>query len=170
MFLRVIGASCILTVCGGVGFMLAERHMKELRSMRQLIRILDFMENELLFNLPALPFLCRQAAEETGGVLKRVFISFAQELENQISPNADMCMQAAVNRSRDIPAMTRSALLLLGGQLGRFDLQGQVKGLQTLRQTCLRKLKELEQNKDSRVRSYKTLGLCAGAALVILFI
>ena len=169
MFLRIIGASCVLAVCGGIGFVLAEKHMKETHTLRQLIGVLDYMESELLFHLSPLPILCRQAAKEVDGVLERAFTSFALELENQVSPNVDVCMRAAVSKIHDLPEISKYALIQLGSQLGRFDLQGQVKEIETVRCFCRAKLKELDQNKDKRVRGYKTLGLCAGAALVILF-
>ena len=62
------------------------------------------------------------------------------------------------------------ALILLGRWLGRFDLDGQLKGLDAVRQECRRHLEELNNNREVRLRSYQTLGLCAGAAIAILFI
>lgn len=170
MILRIIGSVCILVVCGGFGFMLSAKHLKEERTLRQLILILDNLENELLFRLSPLPVLCRHTAEESEGVLGNLFLIFAQELESQISPNVEKCMFVALSKIHDLPEKTRSVLVLLGRQLGKFALQGQLKGLETVRQACRRKLKELEENKENRIRGYKTLGLCAGAALVILFI
>ena len=170
MFLRIIGASCVLIVCGGFGFMLAESHIKQMRSLRQLIRILDYMESELMFRLSPLPVLSRHAAKEAEGRLAQVFLQFAIELENQISPNAEVCMHAALSKVRDLPELTKYALTQLGSQLGKFDFHGQLKGLETIRQFCRRKLLELDQSKDQNTRGYKTLGLCAGAALVILFL
>ena len=56
----------------------------------------------------------------------------------------------------------------LGSSLGRFDLSGQLKGLQSVRGECLRELESLEKNQPERLKSYQTLGMCAGAALVII--
>ena len=61
-------------------------------------------------------------------------------------------------------------MLLLGKSIGRFDMDGQIKGLEAVRQDCRRRLDELSKDRDTRLRSYQTLGLCAGAALAILFI
>jgi hypothetical protein len=58
----------------------------------------------------------------------------------------------------------------LGQSLGRFDLNGQLLGIAAVRNTCRSKLQQFEKNKEVRLRSYQTLGLCAGAALAILFI
>ena len=59
---------------------------------------------------------------------------------------------------------------MLGTSLGRFDLTGQLNGLEQVRSHCRRELEALAGNRDQRVRGYQTLGICAGAALAILFV
>ena len=79
-------------------------------------------------------------------------------------------MRSALTRVPDIPSGTRRALSELGTTLGRFDLAGQLKGLETVRGECRRELEQMNVNKDVRLRSYQTLGFCAGAAVAILLI
>ena len=55
-------------------------------------------------------------------------------------------------------------------QIGRFDLEGQLQGLESVRVYCRDQLDNLAKDRDVRLRSYQTLGLCAGAALAILFV
>jgi hypothetical protein len=59
---------------------------------------------------------------------------------------------------------------MLGTSLGRYDLQGQLNGIESVRIRCRSDLEELERNRDVRLRSYQRLGLCAGCALAILFL
>jgi hypothetical protein len=54
--------------------------------------------------------------------------------------------------------------------LGRFDLAGQVQGLQSVKKQAEFELGRLQQNQDVRIRGYQTLGFCAGAALVVMFL
>ena len=170
MSLKVIGSFFIILGCGGFGFKLAANHLREEKTLRQLIAVLDYMECELQYHLTPLPALCRQAAAESTGVICQIFLCLAQELEDQISPDVERCMTAALSRIKDIPKLASEILILLGRSLGRFNLEGQIKGLEAVRQECRRFLEGLNQNKEVRLRSYQTLGLCAGAAIVILFI
>ena len=156
--------------CGVFGYSLAAIHRKEVKYLRQLIAVLDYMECELQYRLTPLPSLCRQAASESSGVICQLFSNFTEELEDYTSPSPDECMKAAIRRCAEIPRVTRECLLLLGRSLGRFDLDGQLRGLEAVRQTCRQKLDGLEANKEVRLRSYQTLGLCAGAAMAILLI
>lgn len=170
MILKIIGAILVIAGCGGFGFKLAACHLREEKTLRQFISSLDFMECELQYHLTPLPALCRQTAAESSGVIRQVFLLLAIELEDQISPDVDRCMTAVLSKMADIPRLTKTAMVNLGRSLGRFDMEGQIKGLDAIRQECRRNLDGLNQNKDVRLRSYQTLGLCAGAAIVILFI
>lgn len=170
MDLKIFGAILIIVGCGGVGIMIAAAHVREERLLRQLISALDYMECELQYRLTPLPELCRSTAAQSNGLMQSLFLTLAAELEDQISPDVERCVTAALSKVRDMPAATKDAFEHLGHTLGRFDLEGQVKGLEHARQDCRRKLSGLEKNRDTRLRSYQTLGLCAGAALVILFI
>lgn len=169
MTYKWIGAILVITGCGGFGFSMAASHRREEKLLLQLIHILQFMECELQYRLTPLPELCRQAGEEVSGVLRDVFLNLVREMDWQTSPDVHSCMSMALKRSHDIPNSLKKLLLQLGNTLGRFDLPGQVRGLQSAQVSCEAALKKLEKNRDSRLRSYQTLGLCAGAALAILF-
>lgn len=170
MNIKLIGALLVVVSCGGFGFSLAAAHRRETRSMRQMIGLLEYISCELQYNLTPLPQLISQAAGESKGVLKDVLTAFLTELEDQISPNVSNCMHCALSHCSEVPEHTRESLKELGRSLGKFDAKGQLESLDAVRLSCKKKLERLESNKDVRMRSYQTLGLCAGAALAILLI
>lgn len=165
-----IGAIMVIVGCGGFGFSLAAAHRREEKTLRQLIFALDYMECELQYRLTPLPDLCRQAASEQHGCIRDVMMNLSRELDAQVSPDVERCMQAAISMVEDIPKHTKSALLDMGKTLGRFDLSGQLKGMEQVRAACRSELDVLRTNREPRLRSYQTLGLCAGAALAILLV
>lgn len=164
-----IGAVLVIVGCGGFGFSLAAGHRRQEQLLHQLIRALQYMEWELQYRLTPLPELCRNAGKEAGGILRDILLNLARELDWQASPDVYSCMTAALKQSRDLPQNTKKLLLHLGRSLGRFDLQGQIQGLEAVRTACEGELAALGKNRDVRLRTYQTLGLCAGAALAILF-
>lgn len=168
--LKMIGIVLVISACGGVGFAIAAVHRREESSLRQLVSILDFMECELQYRLTPLPELCRLCSKEFPQMPGKVFAELATEMEQQISPDVTYCMASVLNRMKDIPPITRKEFALLGRTVGKFDLMGQLKGLEGVRQDCQLNLERLANNRDNRLRSYQTLGLCAGAALAILLI
>lgn len=170
MIVKLLGSIFIIIASLWFGMMIAIFHKKEVLAMKNLICALDYMECELQYRMFALPDLCRLTSGECSGVLRSVFAALANELEDQISPDVRCCMQSVLSHQKNIPPQTLSCLYYLGDSLGRFDLQGQLKGLDDVRAECREKLNRIMGNADVRIRSYQTLGLCAGAALVILLI
>ena len=170
MSLKLVGAILIILGCGGVGFSMAAAHRREEKALRQLIGALDYMGCELQYRLTPLPELCANAAAESGGTVSQVLLLLASELEAQIAPDAAACMKVAVSKVSRLPRRARNNLLALGSCLGRFDLHGQLSGLETTRNQCRQELDELTTDRELRLRSYQTLGLCAGSALAILFL
>lgn len=170
MYYKWIGAVLVIAGCGGYGFSLAAGYRKEEEALRQLARMIGFMECELQYRLTPLPELCRQAAGECKGKLRDVMLCLAVELEQQSMPEVFGCMKMALRSVPELPRSAKRILMQLGRSLGRFDLPGQIKGLQALETTCIAQRKELAKNRDLRLKSYQTLSLCAGAALAILFL
>lgn len=170
MNMKWIGAALVIACCGWFGFSFAASHRREEQALKQLIGVLDYISCELQYRLTPLPELCRKAAANTGGIIALLFDTLAQEMEDQFSPNVSSCMNAAIRKIRNIPSKAEDKLVMLGRSLGRFDIQGQLLELEAVRQECVSALDSLTQNREARLRSYQTLGLCAGAALVILFI
>lgn len=167
---KLIGAVIIMASCGGYGFFLAYQHQYILRLLKQLHRILDRMGWELQYRLRPIPELCRCVSSEQKGVLAEVFLRLAIELENQMQPDCQRCMFITLESTAALPKVIKSLLNELGNELGRYDLHGQLEGINSVLQLVLGQIRELERDKGKRVLGYKTLGLCAGAALVILFI
>lgn len=170
MNIRLFGAVLVMLGCGSFGFLVASSHRREVRSLQQLLSALDYMQCELQYRMTPLPDLCRQTAACGKGAIRNVFVLLAEELEDRLSPDVAGCMDAVLDKQSDLPCKSRQMLEVLGGNLGRFDLEGQLQGLETSRQACRCSLEELTQDQNIRLRSYKTLGLCAGAALAILLV
>ena len=159
----------ILLACGGAGFFLVAGYRRQEHNPRQLIRALEYMECELQYKMTPLPELCSSASQVCTGCLRSVLQDLCLELESQVTPDATTCMNAVVAKE-DISLNLQRCLMRLGDSLGRFDLHGQLQGLISVKKYAEFELEKLCQNHDVRVRGYQTLGLCAGAALVILFL
>lgn len=167
MNLKWIGAVAVFVGCGGFGFRMAAIHRRQEKELRDLITALDVLSNELRYRLSPLPELCCQVAASLPGKVGKAFGLLHIELERQIASDASYCVNAAVHRS-ELSPVVGNLFLDLGRTLGRFDLDGQLQGIEAVRKDASAALDMLVKDKDARLRSYQTLGLCAGAALAIL--
>lgn len=170
MNIRLIGAVLIVLSCGGFGFCVAASYRRELALLRSMVYMTELMQCELSFRVLPLPELCRQVGKKVGGTVGTVLKQLSLELERQIRPDAVSCMHCVLSEMKDIPVSVRRLFIKIGATLGQYDLSGQLQGLNTVRESCTSVIQRLEKNRDNRLRTYQTLGVCAGTALVIILI
>lgn len=170
MTIKVLGAICIILACGSIGFLQAFTFRQKENMLQQLVHAVQFMICELQYHQTPLPQLMRMSAAESNGTVGKILFAYGEELDRQLAPDAACCMNAVIAQIPKLPSILRERLLLLGRSMGRFDLTGQIAGLEAVCQLCKRDLDGMSVNRDVRLRSYLTLGLCAGIALVILFV
>lgn len=170
MIIKWVGSLCIMVSCGGMGISLAYKQLRDLKLVEQFIRILVRMECEIRYCLRPIPELFRIVSHEEKGCLGNLFYRTAVELDNQIQPDVEQCLHMALYAINNIPDGILTLVKQLGRDLGRYDMQEQLLGIERLRESAEEYRSELSRDKTKRIRGYQTLGLCAGAALVILFI
>ena len=167
--LRMMGGLCIVAGSGAFGFAMAAASRREERQLRELLGALEYLSSELSYRLTSLPKLCRGAAEGRGGAVADFCLNLARELEQQTEPDVQSCVKRILGQM-EMPATLRRILEELGQTLGRFDLPGQLRGLELSIRETERVLRAIREGAPERRRSWQTLGLCIGAALAILFI
>ena len=167
--LRLMGAGCIVAGSGAFGFAMAAASRAEERQLRALLGALEYLSCELSYRLTPLPNLCRGAAEGRGGAVAEFFRSLAGALERQQEPDVQGCVRMILSEL-ELPGSLGRILGELGQTLGRFDLPGQLRGLELGIRETEQALRTIREGAPERRRSWQTLGLCVGAALAILFV
>ena len=170
MGIKWMGAIFVVLGCGGFGFSIASAHRKEEKMMRQMLYALQNMEWELQYRLTSLPEICIVAGKETDGILRKIFLSLSEELSGKTEPDASACLAGVLRRYKELPAKLRKIFRHLGSVLGRYDLEGQLQGIHAVQEELSLQLKDCGRERDQRLRSYHTLGLCAGMALAIILV
>ena len=165
--IRLMGACCIVTGCGSFGFAMAAANRREEAELVRLISALEYMSCELGYRMTPLAALCRGAAN--GGLVGRFLTELASELEKGTAPDVQVCVRSVLNRLQ-VPKLLGRHLGELGTTLGRFDLPGQLRGLEGAIRTAGDSLRRFREGAEGRRRSWQALGLCAGAAIAILFV
>lgn len=169
--MKVLGAVLICVCCGWFGFSLSSAHKREERNLKQLIASLEYMQCEIQYRLLTLPELCLQASSVCEkGPVRDFWVAFKQELDQQLTAEVQPCLLAALDHTPQMTGITRECLLSIGKDLGIFDMDGQISALESSEIYCKERLENHCAGKDEQRRSYQTLGICAGAALVIILI
>lgn len=167
--IRVLGACCIFAGCGGFGFSMAAAHRREEAELRQFLSALEFMSCELAYRMTPLSALCYAAADGRSGSVRTFLTELARALDAQTAPDVQGCVHDVLSRLQPSKRLTRQ-MQELGATLGRFDLPGQLRGLEGAIRSTEEALRTIRDGAADRRRSYQTLGLCVGAAMAILFL
>ncbi len=167
--MKWMGALLILLGCGGSGFYLAASYRREEGMLQQLLDSIGWMLCELRCHGTDLPALFFRLAQRTPGPLGVLYEAVAQQLSNRVAPDAHACMQSALVQV-SLPEKVRTLVISLGHSLGEFHLEGQLRQLEGLQMQCGQILEEHRRSRDSRVRTYQTIGVCSGMALAILLL
>ena len=158
----------IIAGSGGIGAVMLLQYLQASRALRQLSVALETMICEVQYKLSPLSVMCRAAARSTEGTVRKLLYAFAEELDKQIAPDAYQCMCSAIHKTEKLSGAILPHLRKLGKSMGQFDLEGQIRMLESALSDCRKSIGELEENRQYRIRSYQTLSICAGVALAVL--
>lgn len=170
MMYKFWGAALVVLSCGGFGFTMAAAHRREVRMLNAFIAAISFMRCELQYRCTPLPELCKKTSVMMQNMIGRFFHILSVELESQICPDTRSCALNALSKIKELPRSVQDCIISMADTLGCFDLEGQLQGLSQAEQQAGRILEKLTYEQDKRLRSYQTLGLCAGAALAIILV
>lgn len=169
MPVRILGATLTVISCAFFGFRVSWEYLGRLRFLRQLLDVLDEMENRLSFQCSPLPELVQAAAERGKGEVYRLLKAFADALENHAFADAAGCMRFVLD-AENPDTFRRRLLMQLGRSLGRFDLEGQKRELEKLREIVRREILKMEQSQPETLRTWRILGIYGGIALAVLLL
>lgn len=168
--LKLIGIFLIVGGCGSCGFAMAGEYRRLEACFRQTVSALEIIQCEIQYRLTPVPEVCRILTRACTGPVGAFFEELGRELALPDAGELYVCAGAAASRVGDLPPSCRQVLLDLCSMLGRYDVEGQLVAIVAAKEACTRNLEEITAGQADRMKSYKALGLCGGAALAILLL
>lgn len=170
MIIKLFGAILILLGCGLFGIMCASSYRKEIKTLGGFIDLINAVSCELQYKASKLQDVFAGLSDAMKSPISDFCRILSSEFESQVQPCVPECIYAALAKCQNIPRSTERHIVQMGLTLGRFDLDGQLSELNAVRKEAESALTELRSQQEMKTRNIKTLALCAGAAIVILFI
>lgn len=169
--MRLLG---VLLLSGGfwaLGLCGARRLKRRESELKELIAGLETVKRELKYCLAPLPELFRCAAEQTAGEVALLFSCCADRMESMGGHTfCRVWKQVLMERRFCLDRTDLMELEQLGGILGRYDADEQLRAIE---QTAARLEEQCRQAEEQSVRLgkvYTVLGLAAGMFTIIFFI
>ena len=169
--LRLVGALLLLLSGGLLGLGAAGQLGEHVRCLQALDGALERMERELAFRLTPMPELLSRLARSTpdpaGALFAQCLAGFDRLEEEGL---AGLWRQAVQAAKLPLEREELDLLIGLGEVLGRYDGAGQQEAVAAVRLELLPYLRRAEEERTRLGRVYGTLGLTAGAFLVLLLV
>ena len=165
-FLRMLGAALILGTSAWVGFREASGLRRTEHTLRELDAALGLMECEL--SCAALTFLplCNRLSEKSPGSVGAYFRLLSEAGEPLPGGSGRAVRRAGLR----LPEAAERSLERLMDGFGAYDLDRQLGQLALARTELEAEADKIRGGLESGCRIRRLLGLCAGAALLILVI
>ena len=169
-YLRFLGAAFVVLSSAWVGFASARRLRRAGRELDELRAALEQMESELRCAAPTYAALCQRLAERSTGAVSGFFSALATDAAAPDFEPVGATRRAVERSGLCLPPASFLSLEQLLDGFGRFDLAGQLRQLGLAREALTHQAGRLREQTEAKCRSYEILGLCAGAAVLILVV
>ncbi len=171
--MKWIGLAMIFGCCTMCGIWIDDDQRKRLKELERFIYLFELFKAEIDYQLTPLREACIQITYHEEGILKKVFLCFAQQLEEKQSVDVGKMWETALESHKGELHLKEEYYHLLksfGSSCGYLDKNMQKKNLDMVIEKIEheRKLSEMKYEKCSKLN--KALGMLVGSVLVIFLI
>ncbi|MCI2106959.1 MAG: stage III sporulation protein AB [Intestinimonas sp.] len=170
--LKLLGAFLLALGASGLGFGAAAQLRARVRALRSLTGALAQMERELSFRLTPTPQLFSQLAQQAQPPADLFFARCRDGLSELGDKTLSEVWREALAEESDLLLEPRTWQIMesLGSVLGRFDAEQQQQAIRGCVEELRLCLHQTEADSTRLGRVYSTLGMGAGALMVILLL
>lgn len=165
--IKTMGILLIFLGAVGTGGSMALSVYRANTLLRQLLAAMELLHNELSFRQTPLPEAMEYLARTNQGAVAAFFSRLARDLRQRQERSVEVIMRKNLMQSGFTP-QARRILQQLGNGLGQYDLEGQLRAVELAEKRLQERLEQSNAEQSGRIRSYCTLGVCAGMAIAIL--
>lgn len=169
--LKLMGALLVFLTSSWIGWQLASQYRRRPQEIRQVHTALSLLEMEMVYGNRPLEEICRLIGEREKGVIGEIFRRSAHQLAHDDADDTYRCFQNAIQQVWEQGAMQeseRKVLLDLSAVLGRSHRENQIQQIQAAREQMKLEEKKARQEQEQYEKMFRTLGMLAGAMIVIL--
>lgn len=167
--IRPIGALLVFLGCSAAGFSAASELKHERDLLHAFSASLALLRSEIGYRAHTLPEIFRKASDSAPEPLCGVFCKLAETVSEAPGESLSAHVTASLGFSTPLPQPICEAFKYLGASLGGTDADAQLHTISLCEELIRTAGEELQKEFMQRCRARRTLGVCAGAVLAILF-
>lgn len=166
--MKALGIAFILLSAFSVGSRISVGLKQQCRYLQCVIDALQIFENEIAVRCTPLPEAFSVMATAAQGSAQTIFLHVSDQMQQQRWTSPRSAMENALKSISE--NLIGDILLDLSDKLGKYDIDTQLAEIAYAKERVKRRLYDLESERKMKSKTYKTLSLCTGLAVVILLI
>ena len=173
MYIKIGGSLCILLVAAAVGFFKAEQLGIRVKRLMELKRMMILLQGELRFHRATLSEAFAGAAERLEEPFRSMLEKLSQQMELQNSPDFSILWQNMVKELFQMGGFLpedEGLFQSLHNGLGYLDLTMQTETLHHAVLQTEEAIETAKKQQEIKGKLYRTIGVTAGAFIVLLVI
>ena len=167
---KFIGIILVLISCGAFIMRKADAIKQRTKNLKELKKAVTYLKDELEFSTPEISVLCKKMADATNGEISFLFERSAQFLEQDEKSDFNSAMLSAIKDKDLFSDVGKSILLEFSQNLGKKNLEIEIKNLEKSEKDLERLVLEEEEKTKNDTKLMYTLGLSLAAVFVIMII
>lgn len=170
--IRLLGAGFVALAAGAVGFGFARNVKLQCTQLDALVWALETMQGEMSARLTPLPELFLLLGSSGQRDVSLFFRTAGMALTTPPGCTVPVAFKWGFAASANFRPGEQAvqALYALASGLGRLELERQLAAIEQAKGAVTRELLSVQAQKQARMRSYGTIGVCAGLALAVILL
>lgn len=169
--IKVIILFSILFSSSYIGILLAKKYENRVKELKQIKSSLNMFSTKIQLTYEPIPNIFEELSRKENINCKNVKNIFKNAYEKMTTiPAGQAWIEALDKTNTNLNKEDIEVLKGLSNLLGKVDMQGQINEIEVVENFINMQIEKAEEENKKNKKMYKTLGITAGLALVIIFI
>lgn len=165
---KIIILLLILLSSGYIGILISKKYINRVKSLKEMKTALNIFNTKIKFTYEPIPQIFKEISHKVESSVGKIFLTASNKMENL---SAGEAWQEALNEGNiSFTKEDIEVLKNLSNMLGKVDIEGQISEIELVDSFLNKQIELAEEEKTKYVKMYKTLGIVAGVAVVIILI
>ncbi|MBP3285176.1 MAG: stage III sporulation protein AB [Clostridia bacterium] len=170
--MKILGCVLVIAISMVIGRLLAESYVDRVKNLSNFITALEMLKSKILFQQEIFEDIFDDISQVCNKVLKGFFTEITEELRNSNIPVSEIWCRKVEEHFPyfDFTYEDEKILLDFGALLGKDDLEGQVRLINSTIERLKGQLMAADAEKNKYAKLYRTIGGIGGTALAVILI
>lgn len=165
---KYIALGSIFFASSYIGILIAKKYTNRVKELKQMKIALNIFATKVKFTYEPIPKIFQEISNKVEGITSQIFRIAAEKMQEKEAGAA--WIEALEVKANMINKEDKEILKGLSNLLGKVDMEGQVSEIELVDTFLNTQIEKAEQESKKNEKLYKTLGVTAGLAIVVVLI